>query len=655
MGVCGSLRSNRPICSQEAPPGRCRLCGSRLRRPRPRRPAPRSRCGSRAGRLRRATPVEVTLGQPGESRRCELSVAVTGTAGVSLPVTVICETGRGAGDLGRDRHGGRAGLDDVDGVALPLRPGLVEHPGAVHRGAAGAAGRGRGATGRADRVRAGPAAPGEGAAGPRLQVRAGRGRLPEAALRRVPAGPGVPAVAARRRAGGARGRHLQRAQQQPDRRGDDDQERGVRDGVPARGARRRRRVRVDARRVRLRPGIPRADGGGRADLLVVGARPVPPVGSGREHADAVPGRVRVALPRRVRAADRLHGQPLRRRVDAAHGGRPGSRPGRGAHPVQLARHGGGDAERDAAGGVRPRDPGAVGDRRGPRVGEALRVAALRPGGAAGVLRGGPRLVGGVADAVLDHAADPGHEPAVHRQGRFLRRHQAGRAGGRDRGARGRAAGDPGLAGGGGLPGRIARQGVAAARLRRAPRRDHRHRVRPGVPGPAGRMAGGVAAGRRRPAGRDRVPHRGRRRGRGRDGPGRSGRRRAGGDGGQRAGPAAGRDGDGHRPAGRAGNPLAHRPRRGLRRPPPRAGRRVAVARGRVAGRVDADVPRDRRAAPRVPAVPATGNADARRDGGRRPGARATAAAAASSARRNRPGSATGSTRTGSRSPTTRSR
>ena len=277
-------------------------------------------------------------------------------------------------------------MDDVDGVALPLRPGLVEHPGAVHRGAAGAAGRGRQPAGRADRVRAGPAAPGEGQAGSRLQVRAGRGRLPQAALRRVPARPRVPAVAAGRRPGRARRRHLQRAEHQPDRRGDDDQERGLRDGVPARGAGRGGRVGVDARRVRLRPRVPRADGGGGADLLVVGARPVPPVGSGREHPDAVPGRVRVALPRRVRAADRLHGQSLRGRLDAAHRGRPGGRPGRGPHPVQLAGDGGGDAERDAAGGVRPRDPGPVGDRRGARVGEAVRVAALRPGGAAGVLR-----------------------------------------------------------------------------------------------------------------------------------------------------------------------------------------------------------------------------------------------------------------------------
>ena len=48
---------------------------------------------------------------------------------------------------------------------------------------------------------------------------------------------------------------------------------------------------------------------------------------------------------------------------------------------------------------------------------------------------------------LDHAADQGHEPGLHRQGRLLHRHQAGPAGGRDGGAGRRAAGHAGLAGG----------------------------------------------------------------------------------------------------------------------------------------------------------------------------------------------------------------
>ena len=40
-------------------------------------------------------------------------------------------------------------------------------------------------------------------------------------------------------------------------------------------------VRVDARRVRVRPRVPRADGRRGADLVVVGARAVPPVGARR--------------------------------------------------------------------------------------------------------------------------------------------------------------------------------------------------------------------------------------------------------------------------------------------------------------------------------------------------------------------------------------
>ena len=38
------------------------------------------------------TPSEVTLGEPADARQCDVSVAVTGSPGVSLPVTVICET-----------------------------------------------------------------------------------------------------------------------------------------------------------------------------------------------------------------------------------------------------------------------------------------------------------------------------------------------------------------------------------------------------------------------------------------------------------------------------------------------------------------------------------------------------------------------------------
>src|ERR1700733_9249095 len=120
-------------------------------------------------------PFVLTLPEPGESRACEVSVAVTGSPGTRLPVTVIAEPaladgGPAALARGRARRGGgragrtrrercrrRAGLDDVDGVPLSLRPGVVEHAGAVHRGAAGAAGRGRRPARHQDRLRPGAA------------------------------------------------------------------------------------------------------------------------------------------------------------------------------------------------------------------------------------------------------------------------------------------------------------------------------------------------------------------------------------------------------------------------------------------------------------------------------------------------------------------
>ena len=60
--------------------------------------------------------------------------------------------------------------------------------------------------------------------------------------------------------------------------------------------------------------------------------------------------------------------------------------------------------------------------------------------------------------------------------------------------------------------------MAAAGLRRPPRRHHRHRVRPGLPRPARRLAGGVRAGRRRPRGAVDAPRRARRHDRRRAGP-----------------------------------------------------------------------------------------------------------------------------------------
>ncbi len=143
-----------------------------------------------------------------------------------------------------------------------------------------------------------------------------------------------------------------------------------------------------------------------------------------------------------------------------------------------------------------------------------RLAAVRHRAAQRVLRRGPR--GGGSGGRVDNPPDQGHEPALPGQGRVLHRHQAGAAGRRGRRDRRRAAGHAGLAGLGRprvgrprlpVPRRVTGQGVAAAGLRRPPRRHHRHRVRPGLPGPARRLAGGLAARGRRPAGRGRLPGR----------------------------------------------------------------------------------------------------------------------------------------------------
>ena len=141
---------------------------------------------------------------------------------------------------------------------------------------------------------------------------------------------GRPAAADGRRPGGDRRRQLQRAEHQPDQRRSHHPQRRLRHRVPAGRVRRRPAQRVDAGRVRARSGLSGPDGGGRPDLLGVGARAVPPVGPvrgrGRRPADAVRHRVRVDLAGRPRAAHRLHGAPLRRRLAAAHPAGPGRPP-----------------------------------------------------------------------------------------------------------------------------------------------------------------------------------------------------------------------------------------------------------------------------------------------------------------------------------------
>ena len=87
-------------------------------------------------------------------------------------------------------------------------------------------------------------------------------------------------------------------------------------------------------------------------------------------------------------------------------------------------------QRPAAGRHRLHATEQVGHRDSPRLERALHVAAIRVRAAQRVLRRGPcrtrRARGGAV------AADPRHEPDLHRQGRLVHRHQAGQPCGRGR-------------------------------------------------------------------------------------------------------------------------------------------------------------------------------------------------------------------------------
>lgn len=224
-------------------------------------------------------------------------------------------------------HGRRARLDHVHGQPLPLRPRLVEHPGRLHRDL------GRRRRPRLHRPARPPLRlprrlrdePGAGAqrsgpARPGVHLRARRGRLPQALLGRLPGGARLPARADPHRPRRDHGRHLQRAEHQSHRRRGDRTQCAVRRRIPARDPRGVPGDGLATGRVRARPAVPGADGGRGGDIQFVGARAAPPVGAddvrvrggaARSRADAVPGRVRVDRPLGARAADRVHGQPLR--------------------------------------------------------------------------------------------------------------------------------------------------------------------------------------------------------------------------------------------------------------------------------------------------------------------------------------------------------
>ncbi len=202
-------------------------------------------------------------------------------------------------------------------------------------------------------------------------------------------------------------------------------------------------------------------------------------------------------PRRRGRAHPLHAAPLLGRLVDGLLARPRHRrAGRlRAVPQAQARRGHQEPAAARRDGLHPAEQ--VGHRDPPLLGRQVPLAPVRLRHPARLPRRRPRRTG--RDREAAQPADPGHEPGVHRQGRLLHRHQAGPTGRRGRGggrrearhARRRPRARP-------LPVRGAGQGLAPTRLRRPPRRDHRLRIGPGVPGPAGRLAGGARPGRRRP-------------------------------------------------------------------------------------------------------------------------------------------------------------
>ena len=227
------------------------------------------------------TEAAVGLGPLGdrEEARLEIGVAVDRTAGRGRPPRCRGRRrgrpGHPAPALPAHRRGAR--LADVPGLALPLRPGLVEHPGGLHRDL----GRDDPVPGAVPGARSGArqVAPRDGPARSRLQVRPRRARLPQAVLGRLSRGSRLRPAAPGRRPARVRGRHLQRAEHEPDERGIDHPQRDLRHRLPARRPGRRPGHRLAARRVRARPAVPRDHGRRRRDLELVGARPVPRMGS----------------------------------------------------------------------------------------------------------------------------------------------------------------------------------------------------------------------------------------------------------------------------------------------------------------------------------------------------------------------------------------
>ncbi len=319
-----------------------------------------------------------------------------------------------------------------------------------------------------------------------------------------------------------RRRDLQRAEHEPDERRIDDPERHLRHRLPARRARWSAGHGLAARRVRSRPAVPGDHGRRGRHLELLGARPVPRVGT------ALGPRSRPELPFAELAAAPDAAMQFPMEFDwIAPSGRALLTSFMADHysagwwmdaaltleaaeaevyrlflDLAAAR---GDEERPPARRYRLHAAEQVGDRDPARLEQPVRLAEVHHRDPARLLRRGSGRKDGERPAVL--AADAGHEPDLHRQGRLVHRHQAGPARRREHAAGGREVRDDRDPARRPVPDRGGRQGLATAPVRGPPRRHHRLRIGPGLSRPARWLARGGRARARRARRGARLPRR----------------------------------------------------------------------------------------------------------------------------------------------------
>ena len=234
-------------------------------------------CGSRVTSSSYAEPVEVPPGMAKRSWSRSPSRSIRRRVLARRLPPRWCSKPSGRATSSRP-CGRRAGLDSVHDSPLPLRPGVVEHPGRLYRDLGqGRLGMGGGVP--IARLPSGRRSPRCRPPRSRLRLRSGRARLPQALLGRPSRGSRLHQTAARRGTSGIGGRHLQRAQHQPHRLRDHDPQSGLRRRLPARRDGWRPCHGLAARRLRARPAVSWSGRLRRAHLELVGTRAVSCLGA----------------------------------------------------------------------------------------------------------------------------------------------------------------------------------------------------------------------------------------------------------------------------------------------------------------------------------------------------------------------------------------